>query len=215
MAEKNNTNKMLSIGLVIVLVIAAVVMIYVNLPKEDTNAGSGEDTQDETADNKTEKPTLTLTMTYNNTDYQYNFTDIENLQSTTGTARYMKASPFLKTGTIIIKPSMNESANQYEGVKVSKLLDDINNIPETYNITISAPDGYSTIFNKSQINGNLVTYNETGNKTSVDVSVILAYKQNGEYLSEEDGPLMVAIVGNEPISLSNKWVSNVVKIEIE
>jgi len=47
-----------------------------------------------------------------------------------------------------------------------------------------------------------------------DLSVVLAYKQNGEYLLEDDGPLLVAIVGDEPISISNIWVSNLVLIVI-
>lgn len=211
MAEKKQTTKMLTIGLVIVIAIATIVMIYVNLPKETID---DETKDDQINDNEIEKPTVQLNVTYNNTEYTYNFTNIENLESTTGTARYLKASPFFKTGTIIISPEMNESAYQYTGVKISTLLQDIQNLPETYNVTLSAPDGYSTTLNNSEIAGNLVTYTENGNETDVEVSVILSYKKNGEYLPDDEATLRVAVVGDEPISLSNLWVSNVVNIEI-
>jgi hypothetical protein len=114
----------------------------------------------------------------------------------------------------MIIPPMNETANEYTGVKISTIIENIENLPERYNVTISAPDGYGATLNNTEINGNMVTYTEDGNETNPDLSVIIAYKQNGEYLSEDDGPLMVAIVGDEPISLSNIWVSNVVLIEI-
>lgn len=216
MAEKKNTNKILTIGLVLILAIAAIVVIYVNLPQEksETDNQTGGESSDDTSDNDTEKPNTTLVVTYNNTEYEYNFEELENLQSTTGTARTLKSRPFFKSNSIIIEPPMNETANQYTGVEISKIIENVQNLPETYNVTLYAPDDYNTTFNNSELKGNTITYNETGNETQVEVSVILAYKQNGEYLPEDDGPLMVAIIGEEPISLSNSWVKSVVSIDI-
>jgi len=216
MAEKKNTNKILTIGIVLILAIAAIVVIYVNLPQEksENDNQTGGEFSDDTSDNDTEKPNTTLVVNYNNTEYEYNFEELENLQSTTGTARTLKSRPFFKSNSIIIEPPMNETADQYTGVEISKIIENVQNLPETYNVTLYAPDDYNTTFNNSELEGNIITYNETGNETQVEVSVILAYKQNGEYLPEDDGSLMVAIVGEEPISLSNIWVKSVVSIDI-
>ena len=210
-----DTNRILTIFLAVIICIAAVVLLYVNLPKDGTSDDNAdEDANDNTNNNETVEPVILLTVIYNNTQNEYTLEDLENFSSTTGTARYMKASLFFSSGTIMIIPPMNETANEYTGVKISTIIENIENLPERYNVTISAPDGYGTTLNNTEINGNMVTYTEDGNETNPDLSVILAYKQNGEYLSDDDGPLMVAIVGDEPISLSNIWVSNVVLIEI-
>jgi len=210
-----DTNRILTIFLAVIICIAAVVLLYVNLPKDGTSDDNAdEDANDNTNNNETVEPVILLTVIYNNTQNEYTLEDLENFSSTTGTARYMKASLFFSSGTIMIIPPMNETANEYTGVKISTIIENIENLPERYNVTISAPDGYGATLNNTEINGNMVTYTEDGNETNPDLSVILAYKQNGEYLSEDDGPLMVAIVGDEPISLSNIWVSNVVLIEI-
>ena len=208
-------NKILTIFLVVIICIAAVVLLYVNLPKDETtDDDADENTNDNTNNNETMEPVILLRVTYNDTQNEYTLEDLENFTSTTGTARYIKTSPFLSSASVIIIPPMNETANEYTGVKILTIIEDIENLPERYNLTLSAPDGYGTTLNNSEINGNMVTYTEDGNETTADLSVILAYKQNGEYLSEDDGPLMIAIVGDEPISLSNIWVSNVVLIEI-
>jgi hypothetical protein len=206
-----DTNKIITIFLVVIVCIAAIVLLYISLPKDKTTNNTTDGTKD---NNQTEEPAVLITVKYNNTQNEYTLEDLENFTSTTGTARYIKASLFFSSGTIIITPPMNESANPYTGVKISTIVENIENLPAKYNLTLSAQDGYRTTFNNTQINGDLITYTVNGNETTVDLSVILAYKQNGEYLSEDDGPLMVAIVGDEPISLSNLWVSNVVLIEI-
>ncbi|PNX48295.1 MAG: hypothetical protein BV457_04030 [Thermoplasmata archaeon M9B1D] len=208
-----DTNKILTIFLAVIICVAAVVLLYVNLPKDGTSEDNA-DENDNTNNNETVEPVILLKVIYNNTQNKYTLEDLENFSSTTGTARYMKASLFFSSGTIMIIPPMNETANEYTGVKISTIIENIENLPERYNVTISARDGYGATLNNTEINGNMVTYTDDGNETNPDLSVILAYKQNGEYLSEDDGPLMVAIVGDEPISLSNIWVSNVVLIEI-
>ena len=176
MVEKNNTNKMLTIGLVIIIAIAAIVLIYVNLPQQDK-------TNQDTKNNKEkETPNISLNISYEEQKLQYTLEDMEKMENTSGTARYLKASPFFSSGTIIIIPPTNESANQYTGVKISKIIENIENLPETYNVTVSAPDGYSTTFNYTEINGNMITYNETGNQSFNEISVIIAYKKDGEYI---------------------------------
>ena len=212
MAEKNNQNKIITITLAIIICLAAIVLLYVNLP--DGSSDTDDETTDDTnGGDEVEELSVVLTVTYGETENEYTLGELENFTSTTGTARKLKASPFFSTGTIMISPEMTEQANQYTGVKISTIINEISNLPETYNVTISAPDGYDTTLNNSEINGNMVTYNETGNETYIDISVILAYKENEEYLSD-DAPLKVAIVGDEPVSLSNIWVSDVVLIEI-
>ncbi len=211
MAKEDMASKMLAIILIVVISIAAIVVLYVNLPQE--NEVEDGTTDGQTEDNESVIPETLLTVTYNNTDYEYTFSEIENFTSITGTARTLKWGYYESTGTVIIDPPMNETANQYTGVKVQTILEEIENLPETYNVTISA-EGYEQEFNSTEINGYIKTYNETANATYVEASVVLSYKENGEYLSEDNGPLMVAIVGDEPISPSDRWVTNVVSIEI-
>ena len=211
MAEKNNSNKMITIALIAIICLAAMILLYVNLPdSEKTSDDINENIDEETV----EKPIVNLSIIYDDQSITYSFDEIESMQSETGTSRYLKASPFFKDGQIIIKPDINESANQYTGVKITKLIENIEKLPDNYNVTISAPDGFDTTLSKEQVEGNMTVYNETGVESYADVIPILAYKQGSDYLDEEDGVLMVAIIGEEPITLSNIWVSNVVKIEI-
>ena len=79
MAEKNNSNKMLTIGLVIIIAIAAIVVIYVNLPEEDKadDQITDDQTEDETENNESNIPETLLTVSYNNTKYKVNADKIQ------------------------------------------------------------------------------------------------------------------------------------------
>jgi hypothetical protein len=63
--------------------------------------------------------------------------------------------------------------------------------------------------------GSVEIYNETGNITANSGAImILAYMQNGEYISEQDGPLRIVFVNSNAITNSRLWAKLVVSIEI-
>ena len=66
------------------------------------------------------------------------------------------------------------------------------------------------------IDGNVDIYDEKGNILPNETAVmILAYKENGEYFSDnETGPLRVAFVDNNYITSSSLWSKRVVSIEV-
>jgi len=209
MAE-NNSNKMITIALAAVICIAAIVLLYTNLPQDNTNDETDNGTPD---DNQSAEPAVILTVTYNNTDYNYTLEDLESFTTTTGTGRYVKSK--LLPDTVLITPDLNESAWSFTGVAVSTLLDEFNSIPDNYNITVTASDGWTSTYTKEQVDGTIDIYNETGNVTSTTgATMILAYKQDTEYISEDPGPLRISLVGDDIITLSNLWSKMVVSIEI-
>jgi len=206
MTQENISNKMLTTALIVIIILAAIVVVYVNL------YNNGEKTDDDN-NNQIQLPSVNLSISYGSQQINYDFEDIQDMEYVTGTSRYIKASPYFKDGIVIINPPLNESANEYTGVKISTLVDKLDNLPESYNVTISALD-YSTVLTNEEINGNISLFDENGILQDAESSVILAYKKDGEYLADDKGALMIAVVGDEVISLSNIWVSQVIDIEV-
>ncbi len=203
MAE-NNSNKTITIALAVIICIAAIVLLYVNLPQDST---------DTTDDNQNTEPLVLLTLIYNNTENEYTLEELENFTSVTDTGRYVKSK--LLPDTVLITPDLNESAWSFTGVAVKTLIDEFENIPDKYNITVTASDDWTSEYTKDQVEGTIDIYNETGNVTSTTgATMILAYTQDGEYIDEEDGPLRIALIGDDVITSSNLWSKMVVSIEI-
>ena len=90
------------------------------------------------------------------------------------------------------------------------------NLPENYNVTVTASDGWSIEYTKNQINGAFDLYNETGDLIEDRiVTMILAYKEDGGYITdEEEGPLRIVFVGEDVITASGLWLRMVESIEI-
>ena len=158
--------------------------------------------------NGDEEPSVLLTVTFG--DYQTNYTleEIEALDSYTGTGGYIKSN------------SVISDINEYTGVRITTLLEEIPNITDNYNVSVISSDGWTANYTKNETLGFVDVYNETGeiiqNKTAV---MILAYKEDGLYYSEidpenETGPLRVAFVDDNAITSSKLWSKMVVTIKI-
>jgi len=163
--------------------------------------------------NGDEEPSVLLTVTFG--DYQKNYTleDIEELDSYTGTGGYIKTK--LLPDSVVISDII-----EYTGVRITKLIEEIPNIPDNYNVSVISADEWTANYTKNETLGFVDVYNETGeiiqNETAV---MILAYKEDGSYYSEidpenETGPLRVAFVDDNAITSSQLWSKMVVSIEI-
>ena len=101
------------------------------------------------------------------------------------------------------------------------MVEKIDNISGNYSLKIVDKDGEEQTYNFSVIQGNVAIYNasDPNNETPLgydDVTMILAYKQDGEYLNaSRDGRLRIAFVNDKgSITASRLWWKFVVSIEI-
>jgi hypothetical protein len=105
-----------------------------------------------------------------------------------------------------------------KGVPLTDLCQLVGGIKPEDGLMITASDGYSTVFDFDQVNGNFVTYDLKTLKEIPrgEVKVVLMYRQDGKALSQNDGrPLRVAIVGPDNVlTEGNNWVRWVNKIEV-
>lgn len=214
MAEEKS-NKIITILLAVVITIAAIAIIYVNLPQEknDENITNDDVTDDNTDDgtdeNNNPPATIIFTVTYNDEILSYTLEELENLEAYTGSGSYVKTK--LLPETVLINGPYS-----FTGIKFTTILDEFNSLPEDYNITVTASDGYPSSFTKDQAYGVVDIYTETGDVTGTSgATMILAYKEDGEYITDEEiGPLRVAFVGDDIVTASNIWSKMVVSIEI-
>ena len=163
-------------------------------------------------ENNEEKETI-LTVNFGDYTIDYSLKDLESIDSYTGTGRYIKTK--LLPDSVVIGESVS-----YTGVRMYKILDEVPNLPGSFNISVVSSDEWQVTYSMDDIDGNVDIYDEEGNVLSNESAVmILAYKENGEYYSDidpdgETGPLRVAFVDNDVITSSNLWSKMVVSIEI-
>jgi hypothetical protein len=163
--------------------------------------------------NEEEERTVFLTVIFG--DYQTNYTleELEALDAYKGTGGYIKTK--LLPDSVVIS-----DINEYTGVRITTLLEEIPNIPDNYNVSVVSEDGYTASFTMNETLGFVDVYNETGDIIQNETTVmILAYKENGSFYSEIDpeneiGPLRIAFVGEDVITSSSLWSKMVVSIEI-
>jgi hypothetical protein len=160
-----------------------------------------------------EKKDTILTVTFDDYTDEYSLSNLESIESYSGTGRYIKTK--LLPDSIVISDSVN-----YTGVRMYRILNNIPNLPEDYNISVISSDDWTVTYTKDDINGNVDVYDEEGNILSNETAVmIIVYKEEGEYYSEidlddETGPLRIAFVKGDVITSSNLWSKMVVSIEI-
>ena len=160
-----------------------------------------------------DKDEIILTVTFNDYNAKYSLKDLESIQSYTDTGRYIKTK--LLPDSIVLSNSLS-----FTGVRMYKILEDIPNLPDNYNISVISSDDWTVTYTIDDINGKVDVYDEEGNIIpNHDAIMILAYKEDGKYYSEIDpegeiGPLRVAFVDDNIITSSNLWSKMVVSIEI-
>jgi len=205
MTKEDKTSKMLTILLAIVISIAAIAILYVNLPQNEGNDGTGDIDNQEPEGNETEEPVVLFSVTYKNTDYNYTLENLVSIEEYTGNIRYIKLGWLPE---IVITDPIN-----FTGVRWSTLATKIGISSENYSLLIKATDG-SDEYNISMINGYVDVYNESGNKTGKDnLTFLIAYKQEGEYISE-DGPVVTIFVDEGKIISSKLKTKYVKSIEV-
>ncbi|MCK4566420.1 MAG: molybdopterin-dependent oxidoreductase, partial [Candidatus Thorarchaeota archaeon] len=124
-------------------------------------------------------------------------------------------SGFVKTGAyppVIVNPT------NWTGVPVLHLLSLVENLPANHSLQILSTDGYMTYFSMTELLGSVEAYNSTTGEPigPRDFTMVLAYEQNGEFLTNETGgPLRVALIpkGNY-VSAGHSWPKLVRKITI-
>ena len=104
------------------------------------------------------------------------------------------------------------------GVPVIDLCEMVGGMTSSDILFVSAEDGYSAVFGYDQVTGNLDTYDPKTMAVTPhkELKLILAYKLNGEPLSEESGkPLRLAAVGSDDLlTEGHYWVKWVNKLEV-
>lgn len=178
------------IGVLAVAIIAAVgVFVYYELPEGDSNGC--EDT--------------VLTVTYQGDDWTYTLCDLKDLDSTTG------------EGGMNTKAGITDSSS-FKGVSFATLLANIGVLPTPgLQMSVVAADDWSQTFDMAAITGNVTTYDATGNETNESAKPVplFAYRQDDSSIGEEDGPIRVAYVAEQPVYTSSRyWVKQVVQVNI-
>ena len=200
MAEKNNTNKILTIVLAVIICVSAIVLLYVNLPKNEIKDNN---TNGSTDNNQTEEPVTVLTVIYGDEKINYTMDEIKAMTSYTG------------EGAKINKKLTITGPYNYTGVKMSTFLSEFENLPSNYNINTTSSDGYSQHYTYEQIQGNVEKLNETRvSLGNVSLTMIIAYMEEGEEIIDtEDGPLMIVFV-DDYYTDSGLWAKMLASIEI-
>ncbi len=105
-----------------------------------------------------------------------------------------------------------------KGVGLLGLLDEVGGITDGDAIRITAKDGYSMTYSYDQIaNGNFTTLDcSDGAEVPHDpLTVILSYEEDGTALSDQIGPLRIAILnGDTQVTEGHWWIKWVQEIEI-
>lgn len=203
MKKVDRNQKIITILLAVVILAAVVTLVYINLPSKSSS------NQINTSETLGSNETVLLTVFFGDEQKNYTLSDLEKIEEYEGTGSYIKTK--LLPDTVVIEGPYN-----FTGVKMSTLLDDFNDLPENYNITVTASDGWSKKFTKDNVTGVIDVYNDSGVVVgNSGATMVLAYKENGEYLTNDTGgPLRIVFVGDNVVTASNLWVKMVTSIEI-
>jgi hypothetical protein len=193
MVLENKSYKIITIVLALIIIIAAITIIYTSLPKNENETEDNNGNQQENE--------VVLQMLYNDTYKNYTLDQLQELESLTDSGGYINA--------------INVTSGPYglTGVSISTLLEQFDILSENYSINVKAIDNYSKTFNLSYINGDIPIFNETGEQIGTGGAImILNYKDNGEYLDDSDGPLRLAFIYENGYTSSKLWIKQVVSI---
>ena len=216
MAEEKISNKLITTILAVIIIIAAVVILYVNLPEDNNEKQSDDETgqeeeeeqeEQEEEEPEEEEPEFIFNLTFEENQTSYTLEELESIESYSCTATMIKFG--------LLPEVVTEGPNEFTGIKISTLLNQIENLPENYNISVKTSDGWIVEYNMSEIEGNLDIYNESGvivNNTGA--TMMLAYKMNGENLVEGEGPLRIIFCHDEFYTPSLYWTKLVISIEL-
>jgi len=195
MAKENKYNKIITIVLALIITVAAITIIYINLSKDENET--------ENINGNNQENEIVLQTLYDDIYINYTLDQLQDLELITGSGGYIN--------------SVNVTTGPYEltGVSITTILDQFDILSENYSIRIKAADDYTKIFNLSYINGDIPVFNEAGEQIGTGgVTMIINYKENGEYLDYSVGPLRLAFIYEDGFTSSKIWIKQVVSILI-
>jgi DMSO/TMAO reductase YedYZ molybdopterin-dependent catalytic subunit len=148
----------------------------------------------------------TLTVANGSTVKSYTLADLQALTPVTG-----KGGKMGKGGTIT-------GPDSYQGVALTVLLNAVGGLTAGQSVKTTATDGYSTTLTYDQIiNGNLNTYDATGNPVTPAIKPVLVvvYSKNGTLLDSATGPFEIGLLSDQGvISDGNVWAKLLKQIDI-
>jgi len=210
MSTENKSNKIITIVLALIITVAAITVLYVSLPQNEENKSSDENNGQQGGGNQT--GSVVLTVIYGDEQTNYTLPGLENLTSYTGMGGRRTNYPKI------------EGQGNYTGVPVITLVELTAGDIENYSII--ATSNYkgkieNKTYNYSYILGNVDIYNpnNASNATPIGnggLTIVLAYKYEGNYLNEsDDGKLRIAFLDeNGSITYSQLWYKSIISIEI-
>jgi DMSO/TMAO reductase YedYZ molybdopterin-dependent catalytic subunit len=108
--------------------------------------------------------------------------------------------------------------DEYTGVELSALLDEVGGLTDESIVSVAATDDYVMTYTADQIrNGTYVTYDPaTGAEKQVDEQpkTIVAYAKAGSHLGDDEGPLRLAFLTSQPTQVVEgflwvKWATRI------
>jgi len=136
------------------------------------------------------------------------------------TMEELKALPSVEgLGGIMSSTGKITPPENYKGVLVTTLLEQLGGLSEDRSVEVIAEDGYSITFSPAQIlEGNYITYDVSSGdeiETIGKLQTIIAYERNGEPLdADSEGQLRLVVIGESPLQVvdghwSVKWVKQI------
>jgi hypothetical protein len=194
------TNKILTAAVVIAIIVSVAVLVYVNLPKEkDTSP-------DDNTAHKTTPPIFSIV--FDDTQTNYTIADLMRLETYTAKGGYRTQSGFIK------------GVGNYTGINISTLVSTLHPAALPYSLKVISEDGNNT-YNYSTILGNVDIYNPDNASDpnpigNGNVTMVLAYKYEGNWLNESsDGKLKIVFLNEQgSITQASLWWKKVTSIRI-
>jgi DMSO/TMAO reductase YedYZ molybdopterin-dependent catalytic subunit len=138
---------------------------------------------------------------------------------TTYTLSDIKAMPAADGwGGIMNSSGVISGPFRQKGVPIMDILDEVGGVGEDEAVRITAKDGYAMTYSYDQIcNGNFTTLDcSNGQEVAHDpLTVIIAYEEDGVALTDQVGPLRIAILnGDTQVTEGHWWIKWVEQIEV-
>ena len=154
---------------------------------------------------------LDIVLTVNVSDSSTNYTidDLTKMPNITG------CTGFVKTGT---SPAVIVSPSNWTGIPLVYLLALTGSLPMNYSLQVLSSDGYTSYFTMTEVQGTIEAYNSSTAEPigPRNFTMVLAYMQNGELLTNETGgPLrLVLFPDGDYLSAGHSWPKFVQEITV-
>jgi DMSO/TMAO reductase YedYZ molybdopterin-dependent catalytic subunit len=191
MSNGLNRRNILAIAAIAIVLIASLTVVFLLQPQEESELD------------------IVLTINVGDASTNYTMADLTNLPNVTGYAG------FVKTGTnpyVIVDPT------EWTGVPLMHLLSLTSSLPANYSLRVLSIDGYITYFTMAEVQGSFEAYNSSSTEQIGlrNFTMVVAYMQNGEMLSNETGgPLrLVLFPDGDYLSAGHLWPKYVREITV-